>query len=243
MPFPSPARRDYRYWPTKERVTLHFGGTGTADDIHELLAMRDQPQTRSEKAPSGAEYLVSRTKWYVPGPLLPRGTLLYPGDQVTADLVFRRPDEGTGTWTVLEASQNHLDEVWSLDCQMLSLHPRLSTTVTIQRPVLDSDGRLPKDSTGAEVWTWQNVYVDEPAAVVKQDSQGDVELDGQLGARERYLIVVGRVLTITNLDRVLLNHVGTGTDIEEGVFCLDVDNYQDTDLIDELPHLVCSRQP
>lgn len=243
MPYPSPARYDYRYWQTKEAVTLQFAGTGSGADIDVSVAIREVPKTTQEKSPTGAQYLVSRTRWRIPGPILPVGTEIFPGDRIVSNLIFRKPTEGTGTWTILDVEHNPMDEVWILESQLLRLHPRLTQLITIQRPQMDANGKLPKDVTGAETFIWENVYVDEPAAVIYQGGDFDADVNKQVGERQRWLIVVGRVLTLTSADRVLLNHVGTGTDVADGDICLDIEDYQDSELIDELPHMVCTRLP
>lgn len=236
------ARYDYRFWRWAEAITLTQGQGGATHSI--THALRETPVTRDEKMPMGARYLDARTTWRVPEVLLPEGTELLPGDTITADAFFNQSGTAQSVWTVQSGVQhNPFDGVWVLPALRLFLHPRLTTTVDIQRPVLDSDSRLPIDDTGAEYYSYQTVYLDEPAAVIFQ-GRDEEKVDGVEGGTERWLVVVSRELTITNLDRVLVGHTGTGTIPSPTAMILDVMDYQDSDnFIDELPRLVCVRRP
>lgn len=233
------ARRDYRFWPYKEAVTVLPAGTGTADAYEVAVAQRVGPVGGGERAPMGARYLSREIRWYVPGPKLPAGVTLLEGDVLRANLTYGDDDSGTVDWVVQRADFNPFDEVWTLEGLLLSLHPRLSELITIQRPVITVD------DAGGEVFDWGDVagvpnpavgvYVDEPAAVLFLG--GDhTTFNAQVGDRERWEIVVGRQLTLTARDRVLYRAPG-------GVLVLDIDDFQNSGRIDEFPKIVCSRQP
>ena len=236
MRFNTLARRDYRHWPTKEAVTLLQGAPAVSTAVP--VAMRVMPRAEQEKMPSGSKYLVADLTWQVPGPVLPAGAEVLPGDVVRANRVFRNAALGTVDWVAVTVRHNHVDEVWTLDCVAPRLNPGRLTNVQIQRPQADAAGLLPLDAAAAELYTWATIYADEPAAVVFRGRQ-DATVDGQAGGAEDWLVVLSRALEITTKDRVLVG----GTTPGPGVLVLDILDYQASALTGELPQLVCVRQP
>lgn len=236
------ARTYWRMWRGREAVVLAQAGTG-GQTFAVQTAMRAPPVVRAEKQPTGARYLVADTTWRVPGPLLPAGTELLPGDRLTADEFYGQSGTITKTWTVLRAEQNPWDRVWTLDTIHLGLHPRLGDVVTIQRPALDPvTGRIPRDATGGETFSWETVAEVTCAVIVRR--RDDMDLNDVVGAQEEYLIVFAEPVDLTvSRDRLILNHAGTGTAPEEGELVLDVLSYEDMELIDELPQAICARKP
>jgi len=234
--FATLARRDYRHWPTKEAVTLLQGAPAVSTAVP--VAMRVMPRAEQEKMPSGSKYLVADLTWQLPGPVLPAGAEVLPGDVVRANRVFRDQTSGTADWVAVTVRHNHIDEVWTLDCVAPRLNPRGLSYVQVQRPQADAAGLLPLDAAAAELYTWLTVYADEPAAVVFRGRQ-DATVDGQVGGAEDWLVVLGRALEVTAKDRVLVGGTAPGP----GVLVLDIVDYQASALTGELPQLVCVRQP
>lgn len=246
MAFADITKTYYRFWQKKEAITLTIrekpGVTQTS--INVSIAKRDSPHSQAEKVPMGGRYISQRMTWRIPAALLPSGTRIFSGDLITGNLELDQSGTETGTWTVQSVDYNPLDAVWTLpDCLLLGLHPRLYDVVTIQRPKRDPvTKRRPLNAAKKEILSWENIYTAEPAAVIFQGRDHTV-MNDVVGGRERWLVVVARDLTITDEDRVVLYHTGTGTGILTGELVLDVDDYQDYSLIDELPRLICSRNP
>jgi hypothetical protein len=234
--FATLARLDYRHWPAPEAVTLVQGVPAVLTAVP--VAMRARARAEQEQLPSGGQYLTADGTWQLPGPVLPAGAGILPGDVVRANKVFRDATQGTVDWVVLEANQNHLDEVWALDCVALRLNPGRQTPIQIQRPQANAQGNLPLDAAAAELYTWTTVYPNEPAAVVLR-GRPDATVDGQAGSAEDWLVVLSRTLEITTRDRVLVY----GTSPGPGVLTLDIVDVQASALLGELQQLVCVRQP
>jgi hypothetical protein len=234
--FATLARRDYRHWPTREAVTLVQGVPAALTPVP--VAMRGRGRAEQEQLPSGGQYLASDLSWQIPGPVLPAGAAVVPGDVVRANKAFRDPAQGTVDWVALQVSQNPVDEVWTVDCVALRLNPGRQTPVQIQRPQANAQGNLPLDAAAAELYTWATVYPNEPAAVVLR-GRPDATVDGQVGSAEDWLVVLSRTLEIATRDRVLVYGTAPGP----GVLTLDIVDVQASALLGELQQLVCVRQP
>lgn len=249
MAWPEPANYDYTYWERSESVTIIQRGQGGVQ-FEAAVALRDTPQTRTEKSPMGARYLATELTWYLAGPEMPTGIVLYPGDKISADVTYGQTGSEKVEWTIQEPSHNPLDDVWTCRSLRLFIHPRQVSYITVQRPARNPlTGLLPQDATGRERRVWENVYENERCGVYKR-SQEDSIVDDQEGTLETYLIILERDLVLTSNDRILLrwNDVGTGTGTgtitdQDEMKILDISSYENDDLIDELPHLTCVRKP
>ena len=190
----------------------------------------------------GCQYVVTHTKWSIPGVLLPENIELFAGDRIISDTIYRRPNLGKTTWTVLNVIRNHMDWVYQCEAHYLQLHPRIQQPIQILRPrLVPGTSDLPQDATGSDIYDYQYAYRDEPAAVISQTVDMET-FEGQVGGTDHWVVVVTRQLTISSRDKIYVGQVGSGTTPSASCIILDVVDYNEQLLIGDLPHLICKRK-